>query len=537
MEFTVAEGGVRILPFRLDGVLRLSSIEDVRGNALSFIQEDRKRDSDPWLILAEPVRPGETYKIKMTYLEDSTRESRIVFQQGAGLFYVTSRTSWFPSFGDIEDRTQFQLRAHSPKKYRFVASGTLVSSEVVKDELVTMWKSEIPFCVFGFNFGAFVESSQPSSNTTVTAYAGKEIPDELKALEAEMSILELAGAGRELAQTGIMRGGFNTAANVKYAAGLSNQAFRLFEHLYGPLPFKTVSVTEQPIRGYGQSWPNLIFLPYDSLLDSTTRHSLKLQESAEAREFYSMVAVHEMAHQWWGHLVGWKTYHDQWLSEGIAEHASALFIRQYEPNKWNSYWDLRRTWLLSKNTSGYRPVDAGPIWINDQLNDRNQYRNSNLIYYKGAYVFEMLRAIMYEAKTADNRYIAMMRDFTKTYTGKNASTVDFQRIVEKHIGESMDWFFNQWVYGTEIPSYDFNYKITDTGDGQTELAVTLVQSGVSKDFRMKLPLFITVGGAPRYLGLVQITGTEPYSFTTKLPLKPEKVLLDAQHSILANIRQ
>jgi aminopeptidase N len=356
-------------------------------------------------------------------------------------------------------------------------------------------------------------------------------------VEAEMNLLELAGAGREVAQTGIMRGGFNTAANVKYAANLSTQAFRLFEYLYGPLPYKAVSVTEQPIRGYGQSWPNLIFLPYDSLLDSTTRHSLKLQESAEAREFYNTVAVHEMSHQWWGHLVGWKTYHDQWLSEGMADHASALYLRQFEPNKWNSFWDLRRTWLLSKNNSGYRPVDAGPIWLNEQLNEHNQFGNSNLIYYKGAYVLEMLRSMMFDTKSADNRYIAMMHDFTKTYSGQNASTEDFQRIVEKHMGEPMDWFFDEWVYGTEIPTYDFSYKLTDAGGGQTELSATLVPSGVSKNFRMRLPLFVVLGGTPRYLGSVQVTGTEPYSFTTKLPVKPDKVLLDAQHSILANIHQ
>jgi aminopeptidase N len=131
---------------------------------------------------------------------------------------------------------------------------------------------------------------------------------------------------------------------------------------------------------------------------------------------------------------GWKTYHDQWLTEGMAEHASALYLRQFEPNRWNAFWDMRRTWLLSKNNSGYRPVDAGPIWLNDQLNDHNQPRNSRLIYDKGAYVFEMLRSIMFDPKTSDGRYTAMMKDFTKTYAGQNASTEDFKRTVEKHIG-------------------------------------------------------------------------------------------------------
>lgn len=537
LEFKVTTATTRVLPFQLDGVLRISSITDANGNKVAFIQEDRKLDSDPWLLLPKLLSPGEAFKIKIAYQEDSTWDSRIVFQQGAGLYYVTARESWFPSFGAIDDRMNFTLRARSPKKYKFVASGARVSSETSKDELVTTWKSDIPFWVFGFNYGIFVESTQPASQVEVTAYAGKEVPDELKQVESIMSLNELAGYSREMADTGILRGGFNTAANVKYAASMSANALKLFQVLYGQLPYKRVAITEQPVRGYGQSWPNLVFLPYDSLLDATTRNSLGMGGSQEEREFYSLVAVHEMSHQWWGHLVGWKTYHDQWLSEGVAEHAAALYLRQFEPAKWDSYWELRRSWLLSKNKSGYRPVDAGPLWLNSQLDDKKESWNSNLIYYKGAYVLEMLRVFLYDSKNKDNRFIDMMTDFAKSYAGQNASTQDFQRIVEKHLGEPMDWFFNQWVYGSEVPTYDFSYKLSDAGGGQTELEMTITQSHVSADFRMRLPIYTVVSGSNRYLGTIQISGAEPYTVKVKLPVKPEKVLLDPSHSILAEIRQ
>ena len=537
MDFTVAATASRVLPFNLEGVLRISSIEDGAGNKLSFIQEDRKLDSDPWLILPEPARPGENYKIKVSYAEDSTQDSRIVYQQGSGLYYVTSRQAWFPSFGNFDDRTQFQMRARSPKKFKFIGSGTLVASETTNDELVTSWKSELPLSVFGFNYGTFVESTQSATNLTVTAYSGKEVPDELKQLSADMSRAEMAGATQEVAQTGILRGGFNTAATVRTAAAIGMQAFKLYEMLYGPLPFKTVSVTEQPVRGYGQSWPNLIFLPYDAFLDATTRHSLGLQNSSEGKEFFNIVAVHEMAHQWWGHLVGWKTYHDQWLSEGIAEHASVLYLRQFEPKKWNNFWDLRKTWLLSKNKSGYRPVDAGPIWLNDQLDEHEESRNSSLIYDKGAYVLEMLRAIMFDMKTSDKRFMDMMQDFAKTYSGQNASTEDFLRIVEKHAGEPMDWFFDQWVYGADIPAYKFSYKLSDAGGGQTELSMTITQSEVPETFKMRLPVYLVVNGAQRRLGVIRVSGSKPYTASIKLPMRPEKVLLDPEHSILASIDQ
>jgi hypothetical protein len=542
MEFTASDG-VRVLPFNLDGVLRISSITDGEGKPVSFIQEASKLDSDPWVILPEPAKSGQKYKIKLVYKEVSSRDSRIVFNRGAGLYYVTSRESWFPSFGAFDDRTQFELHARSPKKFQFVASGNLIKSEQVKDELVTTWKSELPLSVIGFNYGTFAESVQGGPEFKVTAYAGKEVPNELKEVESLKSVIDLANMGggpdAEL-EAMTQKGGFNTAQNAKYAAGMSLQAFKLFEFLFGPLPFKAVSVTEQPVRGYGQSWPNLIFLPYDSLLDATTRHNLKLQESDEDAQFYELVAVHEMAHQWWGHMVGYKTYHDQWLSEGIAEFASGLYLRQFQPKSVNAFWNLKRSWLLSKNRWGYRPVDAGPVYLNTQLGDYEGSNNTRLIYEKGAYVMEMLRILMYDPsqKNPDNRFITMMRDFIKTYAGQNVSTEDFQKVVEKHIGEPMDWFFHEWIYGTAIPSYEFSYKLADAGSGQTEISISVTQSDVPDNFKMKLPVYIAVKDQMQFLGTITAEGTKPIKTSMKTPFRPDNVLLDPGRSVLAgSIRQ
>lgn len=543
LAFEVTTGAPRVVPFNLRGVLRIGSIEDAGGKKLAFIQEDRKLDNDPWLLLPEPAKVGELYKIKIAYEEDSTHDSRIVYQQGSGLYFVTARESWFPSFGAFDDRTEFVMHVRSPKKFSFVGTGRLVKSEKDKNVLATEWKSEISLSVVGFNYGDFVDSSQSAPDLTVTAYSGKEVPDELKSLQSAIEIEQLRrgpGAGDLESQLGIMRGGFNTSANIKYAAGVSFQALKLFEYYFGPLPFKTVSVTEQPVRGFGQSWPTLIFLPYDSLLDATTRNSLRLQDSAEAREFYNIVAVHEMAHQWWGHLVGWKTYHDQWLSEGFAEFSAALYLRQFDPKKLDGFWDLKRKWLLSKDAAGHRPVDVGSLWLGAQLPSyKEPGLYQNLVYYKGAYILEMLRSLMRDSKSKDPdaRFIAMMKDFVSAYAGKNASTDDFRGIVEKHMGQPMDWFFNQWVYGTEIPQYDFKYQLKDAGGGKTELAMSVTQSGVSDSFQMRVPLDVVIDGQPRRIGMVSVEGSRTVNGQVLLPLRPEKVVLDSGHSILCTIQQ
>lgn len=544
MQFEVPTAKARLLRLNLEGVLRISGVTDEAGKKIDFIQEDRKEDSEPWVILPESALAGKQYKLKFAFEEDSTRESRIIHQEGSGLYFVGARTSWYPSFGAFDDRTHFFLHFKSPKNHIFVATGRRLSADKNGQNLETSWESEIPYSVAGFNYGDFVEKSESGKDLTVTVYAGKDIPDELKGLSQAIDMAELAqgpGGSRNIdGELGIMRGGFNTTGMAGSAAATSFSAFKLFEYYFGLLPFKTVSVTEQPVRGFAQSWPTLIFLSYDSLLDATTRHGLRLDARAENREFYNTVAVHEMSHQWWGHMVGWETYHDQWLSEGFADFSAALFVRKTTPNLFKNYWDLKRMHLLENNRAGHRPVDVGPLWLNFQTDGYLDGSTSYLLRYeKGAYVLEMLRTLMEDPKAQepDARFISMMRDFISTYAARNASTQDFKRIVDKHFGENMDWFFNEWVYGTETPHYDFNYELKSGDKGQTVMHVALTQSEVSDSFFMRVPVYASVAGTTQRLGFISVKGSSTFAQDVPLPFHPDRVWLDDTHSILCTMKQ
>ena len=252
LEYEVPGGSPRLLPLKLRGVLRISSVTDGSGKKLAFIQEDRNLDNDPWVLLAEPAAADKTYILRIDYAEDSTHDSRIIFQRGPGLYYVTSRESWFPSFGALDDRTLFTLHLRSPKKYKLIATGRLVRSEKQHDTLETDWETEVPCSVVGFNYGDFVEKSRSDPHLTVTAYSGSVIPDELSGLKSALDMNpNLAG------QLGISTGGFNTAANAGYAADVSFQALKLFEYYYGALPFKNISVT-------GKRMPPSSFTGFDA---------------------------------------------------------------------------------------------------------------------------------------------------------------------------------------------------------------------------------------------------------------------------------
>ena len=97
-----------------------------------------------------------------------------------------------------------------------------------------------------------------------------------------------------------------------------------------------------------------------------------------------------------------------------------------------------------------------------------------LVYPKGAFILHMIRMMMFnQGGKGDARFQTMMKDFVETNFNRDVSTEDFKRAVEKHMGSNMDWFFNEWVYGTEMPSYRFEYQL---GDGGTTLSGKIAQT-------------------------------------------------------------
>jgi aminopeptidase N len=93
-------------------------------------------------------------------------------------------------------------------------------------------------------------------------------------------------------------------------------------------------------------------------------------------------------------------------------------------------------------------------------------------------------------KGDDSRFIRMMHDYVDTWRGKNASTADFKAIVDKHFGRDMSWFFQQYVFGTEVPDVQVRYSVTGTGADQA-LNIEITQKDVSPEFITWLPVIVT----------------------------------------------
>jgi aminopeptidase N len=174
------------------------------------------------------------------------------------------------------------------------------------------------------------------------------------------------------------------------------------------------------------------------------------------------------------------------------------------------------------------------------ISPRSESAYQHVTYAKGAYVLEMLRSIMYSPQDQDKAFIAMMHDFVESHREKPASTESFKAIVEKHMTKGMDlagdgkldWFFNEWVYGTQVPKYHFEYQLTPAEEGKVKLHMTLTQSEVDERFGMLVPVFADFGKGMVRIGQMGIAGNSTKSSDVLLPAKPKSVALNAYKDIL-----
>jgi aminopeptidase N len=343
-------------------------------------------------------------------------------------------------------------------------------------------------------------------------------------------------------------GELSTVSLNKKSLAEGQLAVQLYTDYYGPSLFKHLQITQQTACNFGQSWPELVWIPICYYFDTTVRHSLHMDWGD--RGYWKEVAPHEVAHQWWGHTVGFASGRDQWMSEGFADMSAALYIGMIEkdPKKVIQFWNDERELLLERDAQGFRAIDAGPLTMGYRAeNARTGFGvTRRLIYPKGAYVLHMIRMMMFDNKTGDQNFKITMQDFVHTYSGKAASTEDFKAMVEKHMtpemdlegNHRMDWFFNEYVYGTALPSYKIDYNFDKDASGDVVFGLKVTQSGVDDKFRMLVPIYLELAdGRIVNLGRARVFGNK--AVEEKLPLKglkdaPKRAFLNYYDDVLAS---
>ncbi|MGH9795427.1 MAG: M1 family metallopeptidase, partial [Candidatus Acidiferrales bacterium] len=299
-----------------------------------------------------------------------------------------------------------------------------------------------------------------------------------------------------------------------------------FSAIFGKYPYPRLSAVFHPF-GFGQGFATLLLIP------NTDRSS---------KYTYSFLA-HETAHQWWGNIVAWRSYRDQWLSEGFAEYSGVLYtgLRDKPKAARELLEDMRRSLkdppVTETGIGKGKLAEVGPIILGHRLSTREtQGAYQTLIYNKGGLVLRMLHFLFTDPASGNgDAFFKMMADFVKRNQGGSATTEGFIQVANEHFArtpiaqkyklQDLNWFFRQWVYQAHLPSYRLEYSVQGQPDGSVMVQGTVLQENTPADWFMPLPLVFEFDKNQRASGTIHAYGPKT-PFQIKLPMKPKKVELD-----------
>ncbi len=436
-------------------------------------------------------------------------------------FFLISNDVWYPRHADL-GRATFDFTFLHQKRHIVVAGGVR-SNEVPdadgKGTMVTQFKQDQPVPLVDFAVGAFERTVE----TLKWENGDPPIP------------IEFDGLSKAIAKT-----------NPEFMEGELNNAVRFFASYFGRYPYSTLTAAAHPYP-FGQGFPSMLFLY--AFADNRAQSPLA---NAHAYAFLS----HETAHQWWGGVVAWRSYRDQWLSEGFAEYSAMLFAkaRLGIDDKTHGFTELVRVAhdsvheapKTATGTGKGRLTDMGPIILGRRLyTTKSTDAYQTLIYNKGAMVLRMLHFLLSNPSNGDDKeFFAMMHDFVEKHRNGSASTEDFAAVASEHFAQSpigqkygltdLNWFFQQWVYQTALPTYSVDYNMKDNGDGTFAVTGTVHQDNAPANWVMPLPIVFTLASNQVARTTVLAKGaSNAFQFTLRLPSKPVKVELDPASWILS----
>ena len=299
---------------------------------------------------------------------------------------------------------------------------------------------------------------------------------------------------------------------------------RFYASLIGDLPYPTFTLLLSDSLLPGGHSP-AYFAILNQALPQPARNELRWQADPVAFSNYpAFFLAHEVAHQWWGQAVGWKNYHEQWLSEGLAQYFAALYAEHVHGSQvFEDVVEQMRDWSL-------RHSDQGPVYLGRRLgritDEPRVFRA--VVYNKGAMVLHMLRRTV-----GDATFFEGLRQFYREMRFRKAGTDDLIRVFEAVAGRSLTQFFERWIHDADLPDVTFSYRTErGAGDASDEAVLRFVQRGTPFEFPVTATLRYRGAPAERIVVLVAGEVTEH-----RVPLRGElrDVAVNQDRAALAEI--
>ena len=543
-------GTERILAFQLSRSLVVDSVTGDNGDPLPYFQneglslQERSARGNDYVdvVLAKPPAQKEEFTLHFHY------RGNVIQDAGNGVLFVGARESWYPHLGDSTEFASYDLLLRWPRKLRLVATGSKIDEREEGDLRFGHWKTEKPIAVAGFNLGEYASASITSGAHSIDVYANRELEEDLRRRiemqEAENLSLPSTRVGSAAMNHSIVSSPPppSPADALKQLGKEVDSAIRYFETLNGPFPFRNLSVSQIP-GTFGQGWPGLLYVSTYSFLRPEAQQRAGLS-AASQEHFTELVPQHEVAHQWWGNVVAWSSYRDQWIDEAIANYLAVLFAdSKKNPDRTLHVWLTRyRQQLVEKIPGGTEPAgDLGALTLGVRLDSsKSPSGYEETVYSKGTWIIHMLREMLRQpgAKNPDERFIGLLHTLVTKYAYRALSTDDLRHEVEAVMtpsmdlegGHSLEWFFEEWVRGSGVPHYRVEFATHHTEKG-TQIRGKIFQTGVPNSFIARVPLYATGEGRSSLLGTVVAAGPET-SFRFEVPTPPRKISIDPHLTLL-----
>jgi len=300
---------------------------------------------------------------------------------------------------------------------------------------------------------------------------------------------------------------------------------------FGAPPSRTLTVSPIP-GGFGQGFPGLLYLSTLSYLSPEDR-PVQVRSPSQHRFFSELLYAHETAHQWWGNVVTSASYQDEWLMEALANYSALLFLEKRKGRKaMEQVLEEYKTRLLAKTETGRTVESTGPIVWGTRLNSSQAPGAWRTITYeKGSWILHMLRAHL-----GDEKFRALLTELVRRYRYQPLTTEQFRQLATefaavKPQSRKLDGFFDQWIYGTGIPTLRFKHTVQGKAPA-VKLRGSMEQRGVEEDFSVEVPVEVQMPGKRTLTHWVR-TGSEPVTFTIDLRQAPVKVAMDPGSTLLA----
>jgi hypothetical protein len=516
---------MKVTEARLDGVpVEVFTRDSLRANIA-------RGENELVLIVAPQVlEPGKVYTLEFSH------EGSVVTAAGNGVYFVGARTSWYPN-RDAEF-APYELVFHHPRSLQLVATGEIASESVEGETRTVVHRTSSPIRFAGFNLGDYRSITGTRAGITVEVLANRRIEAALVPRPREVVVVPQSpfptrpGQARrsEIMTIPMTPPAPDPASRQREIRDELGNALEFMTATFGPPPLKTLTVS--PIPGvFGQGFPGLIYLSTLAYLNPADRPAGWRSESSQLF-FSELLHAHEAAHQWWGNLVTSGSYQDDWLMEALANYTSLLVLEKRKGRRaMESVLESYRDNLLAE-VDGHAVESAGPIvWGSRLFSSRNPSAWRIITYEKGSWILHMLRA-----RLGDAAFLKMLGELVRGKRFQAVSTDEFRQLAAAHLPKGsadaqLEMFFDQWVYGTGIPSLRVNHKVTGKAP-KLRITGRIQQSQAGEEFAALVPVEVQLPGRRTVTRWVHVNGDEGH-FAIDVAQRPVRVTINPGFAVLA----